>query len=205
MQVMTTGIAGLVVVEPCSFADARGFFLETYQAQRYRDAVMGFDFVQDNHSRSKKGVLRGLHFQIQHPQAQMVTIIRGQVFDVAVDLRSGSKTFGRWFGTILSDDGGPRQMCMAPGLAHGYAVLSEVADLHYKVSRIYSPEDEGGVLWSDSDIGIKWPAGEHFISPRDASFPFLKDLALDRLPHETEEARHGLDITYTDIGIWREI
>jgi dTDP-4-dehydrorhamnose 3,5-epimerase len=184
LKIEPTSLEGLFVVAPAVFGDERGFFLETYQRQRYSDAGILYDFVQENHSRSVKGVLRGLHFQVKHPQAQIVTILRGCVFDVAVDLRAASKTFGHWFGTKLGDDGGPRQLCMAPGFAHGYYVLSDVADLHYKVSRFYAPEDEGGVLWNDHDIGIEWPPGERKISARDAIFPRLNSLTHEQLPHE---------------------
>src|SRR5262249_27774983 len=147
MRLVETGISGLLLIEPRCFRDARGFFLESFQAQRYRDAGIADRFVQDNHSRSVKGVLRGLHFTVKRPQAQIVTVMRGRIFDAAVDLRPGSKTFGRWFGAELSDEG-PRQLYMAPGLAHGFCVLSEFADLHYKVTELYDASDEGGLLWS---------------------------------------------------------
>ncbi len=184
MKVHETGLEGLFLVEPKCFGDARGFFLETYRARRYREAGMDFDFVQDNQSRSAKGVLRGLHFQVQRPQAQMVTVLRGRVFDVAVDLRPRSTTFGRWFGAELSDDSGPRQLCMAPGFAHGYYVLSDICDLHYKVSRNYDAADEGGLVWNDPDVGIAWPEGPRQLSPRDAAYPTLKALTPAMLPHD---------------------
>ena len=184
MKIGSAGIAGLFLVEPVSFGDARGFLLESYQRRRYRDAGIDYDFVQDNHSRSAKGVLRGMHFQVKRPQAQIVTVLRGRIFDVAVDLRPQSATFGRWFGAELSDESGPRQLCMAPGFAHGYYVLSEFADLHYKVSRFYDPEDEGGLLWNDEDIGVAWPEGLRLISPRDANYPRLREVSQDRLPHD---------------------
>ena len=156
MKVEKTPINGLLVIEPEFFGDRRGFFLESFQRERYAEAGMADDFVQDNQSRSAKGVLRGMHFQVRRPQAQLVTVLSGAIFDVAVDLRSASPTFGRWFGVELSD-AGPRQLYMAPGFAHGYCVLSESADLHYKVSRYYDAPDEGGLLWSDPDVGIAWP------------------------------------------------
>lgn len=184
MKIEPTPLDGLFVVAPAVFGDERGFFLETYQRQRYGDAGIADDFVQDNHARSGRGVLRGLHFQVKQPQAQIVTILRGCVFDVAVDLRPASKTFGRWFGTRLGDDSGPRQLCMPAGFAHGYYVLSDVADLHYKVSRFYAPEDEGGVVWNDRDIGIEWPPGQRKISARDAKFPSLKALTREQLPQD---------------------
>jgi dTDP-4-dehydrorhamnose 3,5-epimerase len=182
MKIEQTGIAGLLVIEPKTFRDERGFFLESYRAKRYREIGIADDFVQDNHSRSIKGVLRGLHFTIKKPQAQIVTLLHGRIFDVAVDLRGRSATFGHWFGLELSDEG-PRQIYMAPGFAHGFCVLSEFADLHYKVSRVYDPDDEGGVLWSDPDIGIRWPIGAPLVGRRDAAYPRLRELGPAALPH----------------------
>ncbi|HZC58216.1 MAG TPA: dTDP-4-dehydrorhamnose 3,5-epimerase [Xanthobacteraceae bacterium] len=187
---METGLSGLLLIEPRYFRDQRGFFLETFAKPRYRDTGIADDFVQENHSRSSKGVLRGLHFQVRHPQAQIVTVMRGTIFDVAVDLRQGSKTFGRWFGAELSDEGAC-QLYMARGFAHGFCVLSDTADLHYMVSRIYDHSDEGGLLWNDPDIGIRWPITQPVVSARDGAYPRLADIAHDRLPHpaETEVAR----------------
>lgn len=182
MQVMSTGIEGLTLIEPRRFADARGFFLESYQKLRYHEAGITDAFIQDNHSRSGRGVLRGLHFQIKRPQAQIVTVMRGRVFDAVVDLRPSSPTFGHWFGAELSDDG-VCQMYMAPGLAHGFCVLSDFADLHYKVSRYYDHADEGGLLWNDPDVGIEWPEDPNEISARDSAYPRLRDLTRERLPH----------------------
>ena len=175
-------MAGLLLVEPRCFRDERGFFLESYQHERYQAAGIADTFVQDNHSRSVKGVLRGLHFQVQRPQAQIVTVMHGSIFDVAVDLRPDSSTFGRWFAVELSEDG-PRQMYMKPGFAHGFCVLSDVADIHYKVSRNYDHADEGGVLWNDPDIGIRWPMDVPHLSSRDAAYPRLHELGRERLPH----------------------
>jgi dTDP-4-dehydrorhamnose 3,5-epimerase len=182
MNVKETGLAGLLLIEPRYFRDERGYFLECFSKPRYRDAGITDDFVQENHSRSHKGILRGLHFQVRHPQAQMVTVMRGRVFDVGVDLRPGSKTFGQWFGAELSDEAAC-QMYMAPGFAHGFCVLSDIADLHYMVSRIYDHADEGGLLWNDPEIGIRWPVEAPVVSPRDAAYPRLRELAPDRLPH----------------------
>ncbi len=181
MLVNPTELAGLLLIEPRCFADARGFFLESYQTERYRDVGIPDTFVQDNHSRSRQGVLRGLHFQVKRPQAQIVTVIRGRIFDVAVDLRRASATFGHWRGIELSDEG-PRQLYMAPGFAHGFCVLSELADLHYKVSRLYDHTDEGGLIWNDSDVGIKWPIEAPVISERDGSYPPLSELDAAHLP-----------------------
>ena len=186
MQMQQTGFAGLLLIEPQSFRDERGFFLESYQVTRYRDAGIMDTFVQDNHSRSMKGVLRGLHFQVKRPQSQLVTVMRGRIFDVAVDLRQSSPTFGRWFGAELSEEG-PRQIYMAPGFAHGFCVLSDFADLHYKVSRIYDHADEGGLLWNDPQIGIRWPIEAPVVSQRDGAYPRLRDLDRQRLPHIAAE------------------
>jgi dTDP-4-dehydrorhamnose 3,5-epimerase len=186
MNVKKTGLAGLLLIEPRCFRDERGFFLETFAKPRYRDAGIADDFVQENHSRSRKGILRGLHFQVRRPQAQLVTVMHGTVFDVAVDLRRGSETFGHWFGAELSDEGAC-QMYMPPGFAHGFCVLSEVADLHYMVSRIYDHSDEGGLLWSDPDVGIRWPIERPLVSERDARYPRLADLGEERLPQRLEK------------------
>jgi len=182
MTVTPTPLEGLVLIEPRSFGDERGFFLESYQEARYQKAGIADRFVQDNHSRSARGVLRGLHFQVRRPQAQIITVMRGRVFDVGVDLRPASATFGSWFGVELSD-AGPRQLYMAPGFAHGFCVLSDWADLHYKVSRHYDPADEGGLRWNDPQVGIRWPIEAPHVTPRDAAYPALKDLAQGGLPH----------------------
>jgi dTDP-4-dehydrorhamnose 3,5-epimerase len=181
MIVNLTPLEGLLTIEPTSHADERGFFLETFQAKRYCEAGILDVFVQDNQSRSVKGVLRGMHFQLKRPQAQILTVMRGRIFDVAVDLRKNSSTFGKWFGIELSDEG-LRQIYMAPGFAHGFCVLSEWADLHYKVSCPYDPSDEGGLYWNDSDIGIKWPMKSPIISARDGCYPRLKELSSIKLP-----------------------
>ena len=187
MQVNKTGLPGLLLIEPRCFRDDRGFFLESFQTERYRDSGISDAFVQDNHSRSRQGVLRGLHFQVKRPQAQIVTVIRGRIFDVAVDLRAGSATFGRWYGVELSDEGA-RQLYMAPGFAHGFCVLSEFADLHYKVSGRYDQGDEGGVLWNDRDLGIGWPIAKPIVSERDGAYPALRELDRASLPHVGVEA-----------------
>jgi dTDP-4-dehydrorhamnose 3,5-epimerase len=182
MRVESTDLPGVFIIEPQCFDDARGFFLESFQSERYRAHGMREDFVQDNHSRSLKGVLRGLHFQVKRPQAQLVTVMHGRIFDVVVDLRRTSPTFGRWSGVELSDEG-PRQIYMAPGFAHGFCVLSDFADLHYKVSRTYDHTDEAGLFWNDRDIGIKWPIDRPILSARDGSYPLLRDIPNDSLPH----------------------
>jgi dTDP-4-dehydrorhamnose 3,5-epimerase len=190
MRTLPTNLDGLILVEARRFSDERGFFLESYQRERYRALGIDAEFVQDNHSRSKRGVLRGLHFQVRRPQAQMVTVMHGHIFDVAVDLRSASPTFGKWFGAELSSDHGPNQLYMAPGFAHGFCVLSDVADLHYKVSRYYDPVDEGGLRWNDPNVNIRWPELPFSVSARDAAYPTLATLAPADLPHNpTAEER----------------
>ena len=183
LTVKQTGLSGLLLVEPRCVSEARGHFFESFQMQRYREVGIADNFVQDNVSRSRQGVLRGLHYQMKRPQAQLVTVVRGRIFDVAVDLRSTSASFGRWFGVELSDSGS-RQLYMAPGFAHGFCVLSEIADVHYKVSRYYDHDDEGGVLWCDPDIGVRWPVESPLLSARDVAYPKLKDIQRDRLPHD---------------------
>ena len=153
------GIAGLKVIEPTVFGDARGYFVETYNYNDFAAAGIDCTFVQDNQSASKKGVLRGLHFQIQYPQDKLVRVIKGEVFDVVVDLREGSETFGKWFGTILSEEN-KKQIFIPKNFAHGFVVLSDYAEFCYKVTDFYHPNDEGGLLWKDPDIGIDWPMPE---------------------------------------------
>lgn len=187
MRVEKTKLEGFLVIELKRFGDARGFFLESYHQARYREAGISDTFVQDNHSRSMKGVLRGMHFTIRKPQAQIVTVMRGRIYDVGVDLRSGSPTFGQWVGAELRDDGSC-QIYMAPGFAHGFCVLSEFADLHYKCSEFYDHDDEGGLLWNDTQVAIQWPLSAPAINSRDAGFPRLRDLSAEKLPHTTDNA-----------------
>ena len=178
MKVISCEIDGILVIEPSLHADSRGFFLETFESERYRAAGIADRFVQDNHSRSVKNVLRGMHFRRKFPQAQLLTVMRGRIFDVVVDIRPGSPTFGKWFGTELGDEG-PRQVYMPEGFAHGFCVLSDIADLHYKVSRPYQADDEAGLRWSDPQLGIAWPVANPVVSPRDNMYPCLKDLGLN--------------------------
>ena len=175
IKVKSTSLEGFLIVEPNCYKDDRGFFLETYQEDIYKAAGITDEFVQDNQSRSIKGVIRGLHFQVNRPQAQIVTIMRGSVFDVGVDLRRNSPTFGKWHGVELSDVG-QRQVYMAPGIAHGFCVLSDWADLHYKVSRFYDPDDECGLVWNDSEVNIDWPSITPLILQRDATYKSLSQL-----------------------------
>lgn len=153
------GIEGLKVIEPAVFGDARGYFMETYNYNDFAEAGIDCQFVQDNQSASKKGVLRGLHFQINHPQDKLVRVVNGEVFDVAVDLREGSKTFGKWYGVLLSAEN-KKQFFVPKNFAHGFLVLSDYAEFCYKVTDFYHPNDEGGILWSDPAIGVEWPMPE---------------------------------------------
>jgi dTDP-4-dehydrorhamnose 3,5-epimerase len=154
------------------FSDDRGFFLEAYNERRFAEFGLPARFRQDNHSRSVKGVLRGLHYQVRQPQGKLVSVIRGQIFDVAVDVRRGSSTFGRWHGVTLSADE-PRYLWVPPGFAHGLCVLSDVADVVYKCTELFAPDDEGGVLWNDPTVGIEWPIANPILSPKDRRLPGL--------------------------------
>ena len=175
IKVKKTSLEGFLIVELETFKDDRGFFLETFKEKSYKEAGITDKFVQDNQSRSSKGVLRGMHFQVKRPQAQIVTVMRGCIFDVGVDLRQNSSTFGQWYGVELSDVG-QRQVYMAPGIAHGFCVLSDLADLHYKVSRFYDPDDECGMVWNDSEVNIDWPSITPLIHQRDATYQSLSQL-----------------------------
>ena len=167
MQTIDTKIQGAVIIEPKVYGDHRGFFLETYRDQPYRDqAKIELPFVQDNHSRSSRGVLRGLHFQKTKPQGKLVRVVRGEVFDVGVDLRKDSPTFGNWIGVWLSEDN-HRQLWLPPGLAHGFVVTSDSADFEYKCTDYYDPSDEGCLIWNDPDIGIDWPSESPLLSDKD--------------------------------------
>ena len=178
MKVSHSKLKGCVIVEPRVFGDERGFFLETFQDDRYRrEAGIDLSFVQDNHSRSARGVLRGLHFQKTKPQGKLVRIVRGEVYDVAVDIRKGSATFGEWEGIILSEDN-KKQFWVPPGFAHGFVVLSDTADFEYKCTDYYDSSDEGSILWSDPDLDIPWPIVNPELSPKDESAKRLADLPL---------------------------
>ena len=159
ITVETCGIEGLKIISPAVFGDARGYFMETYNYNDFKEAGIQEVFVQDNQSASKRGVLRGLHFQIQHPQAKLVRVIRGEVFDVAVDLRKDSPTYGQWHGEILSEEN-KKQFFVPKNFAHGFLVLSEYAEFCYKCTDFYHPGDEGGIIYNDPAIGIQWPIPE---------------------------------------------
>ncbi len=175
MKVIETQLAGVLIIEPKVFGDHRGFFLETFQVERYRDVGINLPFVQDNHSRSQRGVLRGLHFQRTRPQGKLVSVSRGAVYDVAVDINPDSPTCGQYVGVELSDEN-HRQLWVPPGYAHGFCVLSEVADFQYKCTDLYFPADEGGLLWSDPDVNIPWPLDAPQLSTKDQANPTLRQL-----------------------------
>lgn len=179
MKISTTKLDGLIIIEPKVFHDARGYFFETFQTQRY--AELGIPpFVQDNVSRSTKNVLRGLHYQLPHSQGKLVWVTRGSVWDVVVDIRLGSPTFGQWFGITLSDEN-HLQMYIPPGFAHGFCVLSDIADFHYKCTDFYTPGAEHGIRWNDPDIQIAWPITQPITSPKDDLYPALNEIAHDKL------------------------
>lgn len=176
MNVIKTDVEGVLIIEPKVFGDERGFFLETFQAKRYQqEAGIELPFVQDNHSRSTKGVLRGLHFQKTKPQGKLVRVVSGEVFDVAVDIRPDSKTYGKWAGTLLSAEN-KRQFWVPPGLAHGFVVLSDTADFEYKCTDYYDPADEGCLIWNDPDLAIEWPITEPILSEKDKLGLLFKEL-----------------------------
>ena len=178
MKISHSKLKGCVIIEPRIFGDERGFFLETFQAVRYKqEAGIDLPFVQDNHSRSARGVLRGLHFQKTKPQGKLVRVVRGEVYDVAVDIRKGSVTFGEWEGVILSEEN-KKQFWVPPGFAHGFVVLSDTADFEYKCTDYYDPSDEGSILWSDPDLDIPWPIANPVLSTKDESAKRLVDLRL---------------------------
>jgi len=184
MKVIETVLPGVLIIEPKVFGDARGFFLETFHKQRYEDAgIPGADleFVQDNHSRSAKCALRGLHFQLQDPQGKLVSAGTGAVFDVVADVNPDSPTFRQWVGVELSEDN-HKQLWIPPGYAHGFCVLSDIADFQYKCTALYHPESDGGVLWNDPELGIKWPIEMPLLSQKDKHLPMLSEAKREQLP-----------------------
>ena len=170
-----TKIDGVFIITPKVFGDERGYFMETYSEKDFKDAGLNYAFVQDNQSSSKKGVLRGLHFQKLHPQAKLVRVLKGEVFDVAVDLRENSSTYGQWVGEVLSGEN-RKQLLIPRGFAHGFLVLSDTAEFAYKCDDFYHPEEEGGIIYNDEDVDIKWPAigVEYILSDKDQKHPGLK-------------------------------
>jgi dTDP-4-dehydrorhamnose 3,5-epimerase len=186
VKVVETKLEGVLIIEPAVFGDRRGFFMETYQKARYSEMGIDSSFVQDNLSQSIRGTLRGLHYQYPHGQAKLVQVLWGAVFDVAVDIRRGSPTFGQWTGARLSAEN-KRQIYIPADFAHGFCVLSETALFSYKCSDFYSAETEGGVLWSDPDLGIEWPVKKPLLSDKDLQYDLLKDIPTDRLPGYGED------------------
>ena len=181
MKITHTKIPSVIVFEPNAFGDARGWFLETWSKNNYEKAGIKLPFVQDNVSFSSRNVLRGLHYQFPHSQGKLVCVLSGEVFDVAVDIRLGSPTFGQWVGEILSDTN-HKQMYVPPGFAHGFCVLSDTAHFSYKCTDYYSPADEGGISFNDADIKIDWPVKSPIVSKKDTGFIPLKDVPRERLP-----------------------
>lgn len=180
MNIFSTILEGVRVVEPDVFGDDRGFFMETWHARRYHAHGLPGTFVQDNVSFSEKGVLRGLHFQNPSPQGKLVSVWQGEVFDVAVDIQKGSPTFGKWVGEVLSAEN-KRQLYVPEGFAHGFVVLSDQALVSYKCTAFYDPQADAGIRWDDPDIGIDWPVEQPVLSAKDAQAPFLRDVADERL------------------------
>ena len=184
MKKIETSLPGVLLIEPAVFGDERGFFLESYHAEKFQDVGIPNQFVQDNHSLSKRGTLRGLHYQLQNPQAKLCRVVKGEVLDVAVDIRVGSPHFGKWMSAILSAEN-KRQIFVPKGFAHGFVVLSDEAEFLYKCDAFYNPQDERGVLWNDPQIGIDWqiPAGlEVLLSGKDQQNPALGDIDSENLP-----------------------
>lgn len=181
MKVTPTRLKEVLLIEPQVFGDERGFFLETYQNQRYAEAGITATFVQDNISFSQRHILRGLHYQHPQGQAKLVQVLAGEVFDVAVDIRHGSPTFGQWAGATLSSDT-RHQLYIPPGFAHGFCVLSATALFMYKCSDYYAPQCEGGICWNDPELDIRWPVATPILSEKDNRHPRLKDIPIQRLP-----------------------
>jgi dTDP-4-dehydrorhamnose 3,5-epimerase len=186
MNVSKTPLPGVLLIEPRVFADGRGFFLETWQQERYREHGLPFQFVQDNLSLSSQATLRGLHFQYPHAQGKLIYVVHGAVFDVAVDIRVGSPTFGRSYGIELSSEN-KRQLYIPEGFAHGFCVTSAQAIVMYKCTDFYAPAAEGGVLWNDPELAIPWPVQAPTLSDKDRRYPLLREIPADRLPRYDKE------------------
>ncbi|MFV1976630.1 MAG: dTDP-4-dehydrorhamnose 3,5-epimerase [Candidatus Scalindua sp.] len=181
MKYTKTDLPGVLLIEPRVFQDSRGFFMETFHQKKYAEAGIDYAFIQDNYSHSTRGTLRGLHYQLKHPQAKLVYVIKGEIYDVAVEIRRGSPGFGKWTGQYLSGKN-RRQIFVPEGFAHGFCVISETADVLYKTTDLYKPDDEYGVLWSDPTIRIDWPVEVPIVSDKDKQFPGLKDAPEQHLP-----------------------
>lgn len=182
MKVIETKLPGVLIIEPRAFGDTRGFFMETYSQKKYAEIGIKGNFVQDNLSFSSRGVLRGLHYQNPNTQGKLVSVVQGTAFDVAVDIRVGSPSFGQWVGVELSGEN-HRQLWVPPGFAHGFCVVSDSAYFIYKCTDIYTPAAEGGVMWNDPDIGIEWPVQDVLLSDKDMVYPRLKDVPMEKLPN----------------------
>jgi len=181
MKIVQTDLGGVVIIEPDVFGDHRGYFMETYSLKKYVDHHIFSEFVQDNISYSCQGILRGLHYQLKNPQAKLVQVLKGEVFDVAVDIRVGSPQFGKWTGAYLSEKN-KRQLYIPEGFAHGFCVTGDSALFHYKCSDYYTPIDEHGILWSDPDLNIDWPIDSPVLSDKDIQYKMLKNSLLENLP-----------------------
>ena len=183
LEIKNTAIADVLIIEPDVFHDRRGFFMETYHQKKYAGNGLHKEFVQDNRSFSSKNVLRGLHYQLTHQQAKLVFVLKGEIFDVVVDIRPHSPTFGRWVGEVLSDQNN-RQIFVPEGFAHGFCVLSDTADVIYKCTDLYYPEDDKGINWADKKINIDWPVKNPVMSDKDKSLPMLHDVPKELLPQK---------------------
>ena len=181
MKILKTSLKGVLIIKPCIFKDSRGCFMETYHKKRYNEAGINHVFVQDNFSHSIQGTLRGLHYQLQHPQAKLVQVIKGEIYDVVVDIRCGSSTFGQWVGFNISDKN-KNQILIPEGFAHGFCVISETADVVYKCTDFYSPDDESGIIYSDSVLNINWPVKYPLLSVKDSQYSCLNNIPHERLP-----------------------
>lgn len=181
IKYIKTDIPGVMLLEPKVFKDSRGFFMETFHQNKYAEVGIDHAFIQDNYSHSTQGTLRGLHYQLKHPQGKLIYVITGEIFDVAVDIRQGSLTFGQCVGEYLSDQN-KRQIYIPEGFAHGFCVTSKTADVLYKTTDLYNPDDEYGILWSDPDIGINWPVEVPIVSDKDKQYPRLRNAIETQLP-----------------------
>jgi len=181
MNVIKTELPGVIIFEPTVFGDDRGYFLETYNADRYKEAGISENFIQDNLSFSRKGILRGLHYQTPMEQGKLVQVIKGEVYDVAVDVRAGSPTFGQWYGSVLSESN-KRQIYVPAGFAHGFVVTSDTALFSYKCTELYNPTNERRIAWNDTDLAINWPITDPLVSEKDQQAVLLKDLQKQELP-----------------------
>ncbi|MCP5003072.1 MAG: dTDP-4-dehydrorhamnose 3,5-epimerase [Planctomycetes bacterium] len=181
VEFQKTTLPGVLLIGPQVYKDSRGFFMETFHKGKYKEVGIDQNFVQDNYSHSSSGTLRGLHYQLKHPQGKLIYVISGEIFDVAVDIRHGSPTFGQWEGFSLSSEN-RRQVYIPGGFAHGFCVLSESADVLYKCTDAYMPDDEYGIVWSDETVGIRWPVKEPTVSDKDRQSPGLREIPISHLP-----------------------